>query len=150
MLTDYPRSSSTKIFSLLAIEDNTDHQLLIGYSLRARIPQAQPIFAKTPDEALGYLQAACSDPDVFPRLVLLDLYLPNLNQGWQLLAELRSRYPRLPIVVLSSNQEPAVISQAYELGAHSFLSKPLGIDNWEYCFQVLNEYWFGTITLSPS
>jgi CheY-like chemotaxis protein len=150
MLPDYLRSRRNKPVPLLVIEDNKDHQLLIGYSLRAKMPQTKPVFAETPEEALTHLQLTYDEPNAFPRLVLLDLYLPTLSQGWQVLTELRTRYPRLPIIILSSHQTPSLVEKAYELGAHSFLCKPSSIEDWESSFRVLNEYWFSTITLPPS
>ncbi|WP_461117097.1 response regulator [Spirosoma jeollabukense] len=129
------------------VEDNKDHQLLIAYSLQVGIPRVLPVFAKSPEEALTHLNCTQSDSNDFPRLILLDLFLPDPTQGWQLLTQLRSRYPRLPVIILSSHQDQAIVNRAYELGAHSFLSKPIGLDNWEHCFRILNEYWLNVVTL---
>ncbi len=135
---------------LLVVEGNKDHQLLIGYCIRTKLPQVQPVFANTPQEALTHLELTDGKPNVFPRLVQLDPCLPDPNQGWPLLTELRSRFPCLLILILSSQPEASVISKAYELGAHSFLAKPLDLPNWEACFDILNQYWFRTITLPPA
>ncbi|MBC3784222.1 response regulator [Spirosoma utsteinense] len=152
MDVDKSRTWRKKSVPILVIEDNPDHQLLIGYSIRATMPQAEPVFVYTPTEALAHLHT--SSPKAFPSLVLLDLSLPALadtspclDQGWQLLSELRTSYPRLPIIVLSHHNEKAVYEKAYELGVHSYINKPMGLDAWEACFEVLNAYWFGTVRL---
>ncbi|RZM22627.1 MAG: response regulator [Pedobacter sp.] len=141
------RSNRNRAFPLLVIEDNKDHQLLIGYSLRAKIPLAQPVFASSVTEALTHLKITFDKQEDFPQLVLLDLYLPDPSLGWKLLKDIRTRYPRLPVIILSSHQDEAVVETAYELGAHSFINKPMDLDEWEHYFRVLNDYWLGTVTL---
>jgi len=141
------RSNRNKSFPLLVVEDNKDHQLLIGYSLRAKIPLAQPVFASSAKEARTHLEITFDKQEDFPQLVLLDLYLPDPTLGWQLLKDIRARYPRLPVIILSSHQDAAVVETAYELGAHSFINKPMDLDEWEHYFRVLNDYWLGTVTL---
>lgn len=147
MLPDYRSSRRNKSVSLLVIEDNEDHQLLIGYSLKAKVPRANPVFAHTAQEALRHLQFTCTDPEAFPQLVFLDLFLPDLSEGWELLTDLKKDYPLLPIIVLSSSKDTDIIRQAYVLGAHSFLRKPSSLDEWESTFRTLNEYWFNLISL---
>lgn len=150
MLPDYLSSRRNKPVSLLVIEDNEDHQLLISYSLKEKVPRAKAIFAHSAQEALIHLQLNQANITTFPQLILLDLYLPDLSEGWKLLAELRKHYPLLPIIVLSSSKDTDIVRQAYELGAHSFLSKPSSLDEWESTFQSLNDYWFGIISLPLS
>lgn len=146
-LPNRQRSNRSKSFPLLVVEDNKDHQLLIGYSLRAKIPLAQPVFASSVKEALIHLKITFGIQEDFPQLVLLDLYLPDPALGWQLLKDIRTHYPRLPVIILSSHHDADVVETAYELGAHSFINKPMDLDEWEYYFRVLNEYWLGTVTL---
>lgn len=141
------RGNRNKSFPLLVVEDNMDHQLLIAYSLRAKIPLAQPVFASNVKEALTYLEITFDKQEDFPQLVLLDLYLPDSTLGWQLLKDIRTRYPRLPVIMLSSHHDATVVETAYELGVHSFINKPMALDEWEQYFRVLNEYWLGTVTL---
>lgn len=134
----------------LVIEDNPDHQLLIGYSFRASIPQAEPVFASSAAEARTYLQQSHIQKKCFPRFVLLDLYLPQIELGWQLLKEIRAAYPALPIIVLSAYDNKACVQQAYTLGAHSFIVKPSSLPEWEACFEQFGSYWLKTVTLPPT
>ncbi|MCK8490419.1 MULTISPECIES: response regulator [Spirosoma] len=149
MTPDDKRRHLRRSFPLLVVEDNKDHQLLIAFGLREKMPLAQPVMASTLEEAVIHLQITAAEQRDFPRLVLLDLNLPSSDQGFELLKRIREDYPRLPIVVLSHNEDSAIIAKAYELGAHSFITKPLGLEQWENYFRALNDYWIDTVTLVP-
>ncbi len=60
-------------------------------------------------------------------LVLLDLSMPGVR-GFSGLMYLRAQYPGLPIVVVSANDDPAVIRRCMEFGASGFIPKTLGIE----------------------
>ena len=60
-------------------------------------------------------------------LILLDLQMPGVR-GFSGLMYLRAQYPSLPIVVVSANDDPAVIRRCMEFGASGFIPKTLGID----------------------
>ncbi len=91
MFSDYSSSRRKRSLPILVVDDNSDHQLLIGYSLRASIPEAEPIFTTTAEETLRYLNECLIKSMRFPQLVMLDLYLPKADNGWRLLTELRTR-----------------------------------------------------------
>ncbi|WP_461102196.1 response regulator [Spirosoma koreense] len=148
-MDDDKRNRQKRSFPLLVVETNEDHQLVIQYSLLHSMPQAEAVYTSTAEETLRYLRIASITRLNFPRVVLLDLFMPAPETGFQLLAEIRQTYPRLPIIVLSGSQEEDLIRQAYELGASSYLSKPTSLDAWERCFLVFNLYWSGTVTLPP-
>jgi DNA-binding NarL/FixJ family response regulator len=60
-------------------------------------------------------------------LILLDLSMPGVR-GFSGLMYLRAQYPALPIIVVSANDDPAVIRRCMEFGASGFIPKTLGID----------------------
>jgi DNA-binding NarL/FixJ family response regulator len=60
-------------------------------------------------------------------LILLDLRMPGVR-GFSGLMYLRAQYPQLPIVVVSANDDPAVIRRCIEFGASGFIPKTLGIE----------------------
>ena len=62
-----------------------------------------------------------------PDLVLLDLSMPG-TRGFSGLMYLRAQYPGLPIVIVSANDDPAVIRRCMEFGASGFIPKTLGIE----------------------
>lgn len=113
------------------------------------MPQAQAAFAATSDDAVAYL-AETITKEPFPRLVLLDVHLPSIQAGYQLIKHIKKNYPYLPIIAISGDSDTDIVKQAYELGVHSFLIKPVYLEEWEHYFRVFNAYWSGVVTLPPS
>ena len=75
------------------------------------------------EEVSDFLERGGGDID----LVLLDLSMPGVR-GFSGLMYLRAQYPSLPIVVVSANDDPAVIRRCMEFGASGFIPKTLGIE----------------------
>src|SRR6266852_2938136 len=61
-------------------------------------------------------------------LILLDLSMPGVR-GFSGLMYLRAQYPSIPIIVVSANDDAAVIRRCMDFGASGFIPKPLGIDD---------------------
>jgi CheY-like chemotaxis protein len=135
--------------SILVVEDNSDHQLLLRYVLQRSFADTTPIFADTAEQALNYLSQCQQQQIAPPNLVLLDLYLPNVEQGWQFLQQIKTFPPaqRPPVVVLSVSREEEDVLKAYQLGATSYITKPIGREEWLTYFQRLRQYWWDTVTL---
>ncbi|WP_420150203.1 response regulator [Spirosoma sp.] len=145
--TTYSSTNSDRSFPILVVEDNPEHQLMIRYGLEQRFAQAKPIFVRTADQALAYLQASARKEVVSIRLVLLDIYLPKPEIGWQLLTTIRQTYPYLPVIAVSSYQAAEDVQKAYVLGVHSFIAKPMSMEQWINYFDMLRIYWLETVTL---
>jgi CheY-like chemotaxis protein len=87
-----------------------------------------------------------------PKLILLDLYLPERNDGWQVLSEIRALTApcnQVPVVMLSSSNVQADITEAYRRGSSSYLVKPTAYSEWLDYFKQLRTYWWETVTLPP-
>ncbi len=110
-------------FHHLLIAD--DHPLFRG-ALREAVnglfDRAEIAEAGTFEEVTDFLERG-SDVD----LILLDLRMPGVR-GFSGLMYLRAQYPSLPIVVVSANDDPAVIRRCMEFGASGFIPKTLGVD----------------------
>ena len=94
------------------------------------------------DEAIQFLQSVTLEGCPFPELFFLDLKMPRVD-GFEVLGWVR-RQPglrRLPIVVLTSSEEPEDINRAYDLGANSYLVKPCGYEYLGEIVECLNDYW---------
>ena len=135
--------------SILVVEPNPDHHLLVGYSCKVNKFQVSPVFATDPLSALSHLDKHTASKNLFPKLVLLDLFLPDPDRGLMFLKQVKKKYPRLPVIILSSQQTEQYIQQVYDVGANSFISKPTTLEGWEKQFKVLLAYWFDVVTLAP-
>lgn len=131
---------------ILVVEDDPNDVMLIQRAfVKSRILNPVRIVSHG-DEAVAYLsgegQFADREAYPFPVLVLLDLKLPR-RSGLEVLAWIRSLpgLKRLPIVVLTSSKESIDINRAYDLGANSYLVKPVGFDSLLELVKSLEVYW---------
>jgi two-component system response regulator len=132
--------------TILLVEDNPDDEELTLRVLR-NAGLANEIFAvRDGAEALEYLfcegQYASRDPSAPPAVVLLDLRLPKMS-GLEVLRALRANpSTRLqPVVILTSSDMERDASQAYELGANSFVTKPVDIQDFTNAIKRVGLYW---------
>ena len=132
--------------TILLVEDEPGDVLLIRRACR-RANLSSPLQVVGDGEAaVAYLagQDAYADRQQYPlpALVLLDLKLPR-KSGLEVLAWLRAQpaLKRLPVVVLTSSRERGDVDRAYELGANSYLVKPVGFDTLLEMIQTLGLYW---------
>ncbi len=133
----------------MIIEDKPDEWAIIEQAIKRTWGDISPIWATDETEALRYLDACALEQRPLPRLVLLDLYLPQRQQGWQFLEEIRARaWQRyMSVVVLSRSTEPTDVSTSYDLGANSYIAKPADFEGWFEYFSALRSYWLETVTL---
>ena len=121
--TNWGVSLSDSEFHHLLIAD--DHPLFRG-ALREAVnglfDRADIAEAGTFEEVTEFLERD-GDAD----LILLDLRMPGVR-GFSGLMYLRAQYPSLPIVVVSANDDPAVIRRCMEFGASGFIPKTLGVE----------------------
>jgi two-component system response regulator len=130
----------------LLVEDNQDDVDLTLRAFQKNNIHNQVVVARDGQEALDYLFAAGANgqhtPAAMPELVLLDLQLPKLD-GIEVLRQLRAneRTRRLPVVMLTSSNEERDIVASYDLGANSFLRKPVNFPDLVKAVEVLGQYW---------
>jgi CheY-like chemotaxis protein len=99
------------------------------------------------DAAVELLDA---DPERPPRLILLDLGLPRMS-GFEVLEAVRghasTRVRRTPVVVLTTSRAPDDVRRAYDLGANSFVTKPLDLDDFIALIGDLRAWWLDRVEL---
>jgi CheY-like chemotaxis protein len=130
---------------LLVEDEESDATLLCRAFAKANV--LNPITLLTNgDDALAYLAGAGEYADrkkhPLPVLILLDLKLPGMT-GLQLLQWKRAQPPvrRIPVVVLTMNDDPSTINSAYDLGANSYLVKPGDPAQVGRVVQAIQRYW---------
>src|SRR5438067_5170321 len=117
----------------LHVDDDPNDLLLFEHACRKAGVGLELKTVTDGDEALDYLRGEAKFADrernPLPKLVLLDLKMPRLS-GFDVLSWIRrdERFRRLPVVVLTSSTHDADMRRAYDLGANSYLVKPVGFD----------------------
>ena len=131
---------------ILLIEDNPDDEELTLDALRTGGVKNEIVVARDGAEALDFLFPAQSSTAYsstrLPELILLDLKLPKVS-GLEVLRRIRSRSTtrHIPTVVLTSSSEEEDINRSYEVGANSYVRKPVEFDEFVQAVQSLGAYW---------
>ncbi len=137
---------------ILMAEDDSDDRLLIKDAMEECHWQGDLRFVENGEELLDYLshRGKYGRPDSAPRpgLVLLDLNMPR-KDGREALQELKAdaELRRIPVVVFTTSKAGTDIGRLYELGANSFIAKPIQFDALVKIMRVLDQYWFDTVEL---
>ena len=131
---------------ILLVEDREDDVVIIRRAF-SKGNILNPLFVvRDGDEAVAYLsgEGKFSNRHEYPLpdLVLLDLKMPG-RDGFEVLRWLRKQpgLSSLRVVVLTSSEELRDVNQAYQLGANSFLVKPMDFENFVKVGQALRGYW---------
>lgn len=131
---------------ILLVEDNSTDALMVQRAFTKVGLRGRMEVASDGDKAVAYLSGQGPFADrsrhPLPMLILLDLKLPR-RSGLEVLAWLRQQplLKRLPAVVLTSSDDNADIATAYELGANSYLVKPVAFDALLELMKGLGLYW---------
>jgi CheY-like chemotaxis protein len=141
-----------KPFIILMAEDDADDRLLVKDALRECQCEATLQFVENGEELLDYLfrreKYSGLDDSPRPGLIILDLNMPR-KDGREALREIKSN-PELrsiPVVVLTTSGADTDIDIIYQLGANSFISKPVQFDQLVDLMQLLSRYWLSAVRL---
>jgi two-component system response regulator len=140
---------------ILLVEDNDDDVQLTLRALRQHHVPNRVEVARDGAEALDFLFCrgahAERDPKVTPSLVLLDLKLPTVA-GLEVLEQVRAhpRTRRLPVVVLTSSNVESDVARSYDLGANSYIRKPVDFTQFMDAINSLGLYWLVLNEVAPA
>ena len=132
--------------TILIVEDNPDDVLLLLRAFKKNNIENKIVVTNDGVEALDYLfgsgEYADRDVSLLPHLILLDLKLPKID-GLEVLQRLRadSRTKYVPVVVLTSSVEQQDIVKSYDLGANSYVQKPVNFEEFIEATRQLGLYW---------
>jgi two-component system, response regulator len=131
---------------ILLVEDNPKDEALTLRALRKSNIVNEVVVTRDGVEALDFLFGtgtyATRDIREMPQLILLDLKLPKVD-GLQVLRKIRSeeRTRRLPVVIFTSSSEEEDMIKSYELGANSYVRKPVDFEHFLEATRQLGLYW---------
>jgi two-component system response regulator len=130
---------------ILLVDDNDDDvEATLRAFKRTNLKNAV-MRATTGAEAVAMLR----ERKVYPGLILLDLNMPGLD-GRRVLAILKgdNELRKIPVVVLTTSNDDRDIEECYQLGANTYIQKPVDLDGLFAAIQRLKDYWF-EIALLP-
>jgi two-component system response regulator len=144
----------TRSRTILLVEDNPDDVELTLRAFKKSNLTNEIVVARDGKEALDYLFVpdghAGRSRSLEPEVVLLDLKLPKVD-GLEVLKRIRAdaRTRRLPVVILTSSKEERDVLQSYDLGANSFVRKPVDFGEFVDAARQLGLYWLMLNEPSP-
>ncbi|MEG6523864.1 response regulator [Desulfotomaculum sp. 1211_IL3151] len=131
---------------ILLVEDNPDDEFLTLKALKKNNLANDVVVARDGVEALDYLFGTGiyegRDTSFMPEVMLLDLKLPKVS-GLEVLKRMRSdaRTKFVPVVVLTSSIEERDLVESYQLGANSYVRKPVNFIEFTEAVRQLGLYW---------
>jgi len=139
---------------ILLVEDNPNDVELTLRAFEKSNVNREIVVALDGEQAIQYLFStgphAGRDPRRMPEVVLLDMKLPKID-GLGVLRRIRAdeRTRRLPVVILTSSKEEKDVMSSYDLGANSFVRKPVDFADFVDAAKHLGIYWL-TVNEPPS
>ncbi|HWQ90290.1 MAG TPA: response regulator [Clostridia bacterium] len=136
-----------KQFTVLLVEDDLNDIFLVKRAFKlAQIKNPLQV-ATDGQEAILYLRGdgKYGDRETYPlpKLMVMDIKMPR-KTGFEVLEWVKGddrNLRRIPVVIVSSSDNPADINRAYELGANAYMVKPVDFRAVEHLFQAITQYW---------
>jgi CheY-like chemotaxis protein len=138
--------------TLLYADDDADDRMLTKEALDASLLNNDLRFVEDGEQLMDYLKrrGRFSDPATSPRpgMILLDLNMPRMD-GREAIHAIKADpdLRRIPIVVLTTSQAEMDIVRSYDLGANSYVVKPVTFDGLVEVMKTLGRYWFEIVQL---
>jgi CheY-like chemotaxis protein len=137
---------------ILLVEDNPDDYEAMMRGLRKNHCMNPVAWCRCGQDALDYLyragrfadRARSSDPD----LILLDLNMPGLD-GREVLKTIKTdpALHRIPVIILTTSVDENDVSGCYDIGANSYVQKPVHLTGLTEAIARMQDYWFGLAIL---
>jgi CheY-like chemotaxis protein len=141
-----------KAVTILMADDDADDRLLAKDALAECHLNGELHFVEDGEELFDYLERRGKYAELAnsprPSLILLDLNMPR-KDGREALRELKSNpeFRKIPVIVLTTSKADTDIAQIYDLGANSFISKPVTFDSLVKMMRILGNYWCEIVEL---
>lgn len=141
-----------KTLIILMAEDDADDRLLAQEAMHESRVLNELHFVEDGVQLLSYLRGdnKFSDRILYPMpgLILLDLNMPKMD-GREALAEIKadSRLRRIPVVILTTSKAEEDMVKGYDLGAVSYITKPVTFDALVELMRALGKYWVEFVEL---
>lgn len=137
---------SQREVEILLVEDSPEDLDLTVHALQAEHLCNRIEVSRDGEEALDFLFCrgahSMRDPDCHPKLILLDLKLPKVD-GLEVLRQIKSnpKTRAIPVAILTSSKQEEDLVRGYDLGANSYIQKPVNFDQFRATIKQLGYYW---------
>ena len=128
--------------SILIAEDDADDRFLLKKAFEEYSTGENIHFVENGIEVIDYLRKIKLNNQSYPSLILLDLNMPR-KDGREVLKEIKENeiYKKIPVIVFTTSGNEMVIDKCYELGANTYIIKPLSFDKLLEVVQHIKSYW---------
>lgn len=140
---------------ILIAEDDADDRYLLQTAFTEIGYPEQIDFVENGIEVLNYLDNIYTSNDIeikaLPGFILLDLNMPK-KDGREVLKELKQHpvFKKIPVIVFTTTKNEIEIKRCYELGANSYVVKPITFDALLKVVENIRSFWFQTASIPVS
>lgn len=134
--------------SILIADDDADDRYLLETAFLEKGYTERIDFVENGVEVLNYLFNLRADADNsvrYPRFILLDLNMPK-KDGREVLREMKANplFRKIPVIVFTTTKNESEINRCYELGANTYIIKPVSFDALLNVVDNIRSYWLHT------
>ncbi len=138
-----------KPFILIA-EDDADDRYLLKAALEESGITGEVAYVENGVEVINYLELISKETGKlnYPKFILLDLNMPKMD-GREVLKKIKSNdlFRKIPVIVFSTTKNQMEVKRCYDLGANTYVVKPVSYDTLVETIRNICAYWFNTATL---
>ena len=140
-------------YHILVAEDDADDRYLLQTAFSEKGVKEPVKFVNDGVELMAYLDKVHSEtptPETsFPCFIMLDLNMPK-KDGKEVLKIIKEHptYKRIPVIVFTTTKNDNEIKRCYELGANTYVVKPVSFDVLMTVLEGIRSYWFNIATIS--
>jgi len=136
-----------KLINVLLVDDDQEDLDLTLEVLEMTKMKLKIDIAKDGVEAVDFLNKVNSDDKrQLPDLILLDLNMPRMN-GHEVLQYIKgdNRFKHIPVVILTTSKSETDIANSYSAGVSCFVTKPVGLKEFQTVVEAVNNFWFTVV-----
>lgn len=138
-----------KKFLILVAEDDADDRFLLKKAFEETGVKEEVDFVENGMQLMEYLRKSqIAQQQRYPKLILLDLNMPKMD-GRQVLKELKedAEFKKIPVVVFTTSRNEVIVNKCYELGANTYIVKPVSFEALLKIVEQIRLYWMQTAAL---
>jgi CheY-like chemotaxis protein len=140
---------------ILIAEDDADDRYLLETAFAEKGYPDKIVFVENGVEVLSYLdtvyEKAHTDEKSLPGFILLDLNMPK-KDGREVLKELKQHpvFKKIPVIIFTTTKNETEIRRCYEMGANSYVIKPISFDGLLKVVENIRSFWLQTASIPAS